>query len=410
MFELIWDGKAEMLNGLTKEPSSQLQPDLLSLCGNHFIEGDNYKALCALRSTLNNSVDLIYIDPPYNTGQRFVYDDDFRKPCGHDSSHSGQLSAIHSQWLNMMYPRLKVARELLSPSGVLFVSIDDVAQAPLKLILDEIFGPQQYIQTFLWRHGKGKKDKFSRTQHQYILAVAKDKSKLPSWRQRITKTYGKTVNPDHDPRGPWFSGSVSFSEQRSNPKHPNYFTLTSPSGVRWTRQWLCNEVEMNAHLSAGNIYFGAPPSYSRVPRLKIFQHAADVIPLNILDDVGTSRSATRECAANFDGEHLFDYPKPVALLQHLLELAIPNGGTVLDFFAGSGTTGVACMTLEQLNNRAYPCILVQKPEIFDINRHQKQIQWAKNRQVPANVASLTWHRIQSERADNQHWTRHHIVD
>ena len=153
-----------------------------------------------------------------------------------------------------MYPRLKLARELLKPSGVLFVSIDDVAQAPLKIILDEIFGPNQYIQTFLWRHGKGKKDKYSRTQHQYILAVAKDKSQLEPWRERITKTYGKTVNPDQDPRGPWFSGSISFSEQRSNPNHPNYITLTSPSGIRWTRQWLCAKAEMNAHLSAGDIY------------------------------------------------------------------------------------------------------------------------------------------------------------
>ena len=129
---------------------------------------------------------------------------------------------------------------------------------------------------------------------------------------------------------------------------------------------------------------------------------------DILDDLGTSRSASQECSKAFEGRALFDYPKPVALIQHLLELALPNGGRVLDFFAGSGTTGVACLALEQQSKCTYPCILIQKPEPFDGCRHASHVTWASQQGVPANVASLTWHRIQASADDSQQWTRHHI--
>ena len=408
MFELCWSGKDKMKAELDADCVSSLTPNWNADAKHHFIEGDNLEALRILRTSFGEKIDFIYIDPPYNTGQRFVYHDDFRDALSGQHSPSQQLSALHSNWLNMIYPRLVAARDLLCPSGVIFISIDDVAQAPLKIILDEIFGPQNFVQTFLWRHGKGKKDKHSRTQHQYVLAVAKDKKKLKAWRERTTKNYGRKNNPDQDARGPWFSGSISFSEQRSNPKHPNFFSVRSPSGIEWKRQWLCSKEELQTHLKHNNVYFGLAPAYDRVPRLKIFPHESEIIPLNILDDLGTSRSAAQECAAAFDGQSLFDYPKPVALIQHLIELAIPKGGTVLDFFAGSGTTGIACMRLEAELGQSFPCILVQKPEVFEADVFPTHCAWTASKGLQHNVASLTWHRLGHESGQQNEWQRHTI--
>jgi adenine-specific DNA-methyltransferase len=305
----------------------------------------------------------------------------------------------------MIYPRLILAHELLSGSGVVFISIDDSSIAPLRLVMDEIFGIDNYVQTFLWLHGKGKKDKQSRTQHQYVLCYAKNRAVLPTWRQKVTKTYGKTINPDNDPRGPWFSGSVSFSEQRSNPEHSNYFTIESPSGIKWTRQWLCSREEMTVHLKNNQIYFGPTPEQRNVPRLKIFTHETEIIPLNVLDDLGTSRSAMRECADAFDGNHVFDYPKPVALIEHLLRLACPDGGRVLDFFAGSGTTGIASVRLSNECDVNYHCTLVQKPEVIDEKHFADRVSWCERVGIEANLSALCWYRLNNEKCHDGRWQR-----
>ena len=312
------------------------------------IIGENYDALKNLLAVYENKIDFIYIDPPYNTestrtdgnsltdieGQntgKFIYRDKF--------SRTG--------WLNMMNERLQLARKLLSNKGVIFISIDDNEQAYLKVLCDEVFGEENFVNNFMWLIGKGKKDKNSRTLQQYILCYAKNKELLPNWIDLKTTT-GKMANPDNDARGKWFSGSISFSEERSNKNRDTYFTIQSPSGIKWTRQWMVEDKrEMDELLKDNKIYFGEAPEYNKVPRLKIFEtDLQEIIPDNIFSDVGTTKSAIEEIKKIF-GKILFDTPKPTNLIKHLLKIASQKNSIILDFFAGSGTTGQAVMELNE---------------------------------------------------------------
>ena len=158
------------------------------------------------------------------------------------------------------------------------------------MLMNEIFGEENFLNIFMWLHGKGKKTKQSRTLQQYVLCYTKNKI-TEEWIDYKYAT-GDFKNPDNDPRGDWFSGSISFDENRSNSNHNNYFEIKSPSGEIWKRQWQCDNDEMQQYLEDNKIYFGSSPDYSNVPRLKIFKEDKDeIIPKNILDDCGSSRSA-----------------------------------------------------------------------------------------------------------------------
>lgn len=276
---------------------------------------------------------MIYIDPPYNTGKDFVYHDNFTESAtkqideSRDDYGNRQFSVntkengrYHSDWLSMMYPRLILARNFLSDKGVIFISIDDNEQANLKLLCDSVFGEDNFINQFMWLHGKGKKDSWSRTAQQYIVAYARNKSMLKPWSD-VQLSQGSFSNPDNDPRGDWFSGSISFSEERSNKERDTYFTIESPSGVKWTRQWqVANKAEMNSLLKDNRIYFGPAPNYSNVPRRKIFPFDEnEIIPSNILDNVGTTRGAQKDLGALLKG-NVFDNPKPHALIEKLIAI------------------------------------------------------------------------------------------
>ena len=314
---------------------------------NFLIEGDNLASLKLLEKTHKGKIDLIYIDPPYNTGKEdFIYDDSFV-----DENDTVR----HSKWLSFMRKRLELAKPLLSDKGVIFLSIDDNEYASLKILCDEIFGNYCFINNFMWLHGKGKKNKQSRTLQQYILAYSKiNRDILPEW-TTVRDARGKFSNPDNDTRGAWFSGSISFSEDRSNINHRNYFSITSPSGIIWTRQWMCSREEMGTYLKENRIYFGLAPKYDNTPRIKIFPtDTYEIIPDNILPNVGTTRSAQSELdkllgkRTNEKGKPVtkFDNPKPHELIEHLISISNANTAiTILDFFAGSGTTGHAVMKL-----------------------------------------------------------------
>jgi adenine-specific DNA-methyltransferase len=169
----------------------------------------------------------------------------------------------------------------------------------------------------------------------------------------------KFENPDNDKRGPWFSGSVSFSEDRSNKNHPNYYQITSPSGIVWERQWQCPEDEMRDYLNEKKIYFGTSPKYDNVPRLKIFPtDKEEIIPPNIFDDVGTTRQAQKYLDSLFNIDNLFDNPKPVDLIKKIIEMSTEEKDIILDSFAGSGTSAEATISIE--GNRKF--ILIQLPE------------------------------------------------
>ena len=380
MVTFTWDDSPEqyddssLVNALTPNPSFSFSAE-----GNYFIAADNYPALQKLSPQLKEKVDIIYIDPPYNTGNNFAYKDTFAR----------------DEWLSFMCRRLKLARELLSKTGCIFIAIDQSELHYLKLLCDQIFGENNYVNDFMWLHGKGKKDTWSRTLQQHTLCYAKDKRHLAPFTE-TAQTQWATKNVDNDPRGNWFSGSVSFSEKRSNPNHKNYFTIKSPSGVEWTRQWQRTKQEMDELLSDNRIYFGPGPEYKGVPRIKIFnEDTQEIIPRNIIDCVDSTRHAQAHLDELLGHKGLFDNPKPVELISHLIEITgMRKDALIMDFFAGSGTTFESVCALNKKDGGTRHTILIQKPEPLQEPGPFK------------TIADLCWARIQKNTAQyNQTCTR-----
>jgi adenine-specific DNA-methyltransferase len=330
-----------------------------------FIEGDNYPAMKCMLPEWRGKINLIYTDPPYNTGSStFTYEDSRFLRQLPDGTHTERNDPVrHSIWLSFMQRRLTLARELLAESGCIFISISDEEYCRLRLLCDEIFGEDNYINDFMYLHGKGKKDSWSRTMEQHTICYAKNKKQLTEF--AVTeKTDWAETNADNDERGPWFSGSISFTEGRSNPKHPNYFTITSPSGKVWTRQWLCTREEMENLIAERRIYWGTGPAYESVPRKKIFNgEKSRIIPRNIIDCADSTREAQRHLDGILGIKNAFINPKPVNLIEHLLGMTqMSRDAVVLDFFAGSGTTLEAVLNMNENDGGTRRCILIQSPE------------------------------------------------
>ena len=362
MFTISWTDIQEKYDEPNIMDSVKIAPEIQfdngKLNSHILIEGDNYPVLHSLINrepseiSLKNKIDIIYIDPPYNTGNAFTYNDDF-------SSTEGR----HDAWLSFMSRRLRLARELLSETGCIFIAIDQSELYVLKLLCDSIFGEENFVNDFMWLHGKGKKDRWSRTLQQHTLCYGKDKTKLKPF-EETEQTQWATKNVDNDPRGNWFSGSVSFSEKRSNPKHKNYFSITSPSGKIWTRQWQKSPVEMFQLIEENKIYWGPAPAFNSVPRVKIFNNEnAKVIPRNIIDCVESTRAAQAHLDQLLGEKGVFDNPKPVDLITHLLEITnMGKDSLVLDFFGGSGTTLEAVCEMNARDGGCRKAIIVQKAE------------------------------------------------
>ena len=389
MYQFTWPGKQEARLEAATETSETLRPvpqDSLDWNNteNIYIEGDNLRVLKLLQKSYLGKVKMIYIDPPYNTGKDFIYHDDFSRSATEENLAAGNIDEegnrfrvnpntngrFHSDWCSMMYSRLLVAHSLLSEDGVIFISIDDNEMHNLRKICDEVFGESNFINCFMWLHGKGKKDTWSRTLQQYVLAYAKGKLNLPTWRDKVFTEY-EFQNPDNDPKGVWFSGSISFNEERSNPQHPNYYTIESPSKIVWTRQWQVSFEEMQTLIQEGDIFFGYPPNYDAVPRLKIRPQEIDVIPQNIFGDCGTSKSAENEVNNLLSGK-MFDYPKPTLLIKKIINFSSSSDSLILDFFSGSATTAHAVMQLnaEDGGKRKYICVQLEEetPEKSDARK------------------------------------------
>ncbi|HAH61174.1 MAG TPA: hypothetical protein DCL73_03665 [Treponema sp.] len=330
-----------------------------------FIEGDNYPAMKCLLPEWRGKISLIYTDPPYNTGScTFTYEDSRFLRQLPDGTHAGKNDPVrHSIWLSFMQHRLALARELLADSGCIFISISDEEYCRLRLLCDGIFGEDNYINDFMYLHGKGKKDRWSRTMEQHTICYAKNKKQLAEFAV-AEKTDWAVANADDDERGPWFSGSISFNEKRSNPKHPNYFTIVAPSGKKWTRQWMCSREEMDELIEEKRIYWGTGPAYDGVPRKKIFNGEQSlIIPRNIIDCADSTRGAQRHLDDILGAKNVFVNPKPVNLVEHLLAMTQMSGdAVVLDFFAGSGTTLEAVLRMNERDGGTRRCILIQSPE------------------------------------------------
>lgn len=319
---------------------------------NIMIEGDNYHALQVLNYTHKGKIDVIYIDPPYNTGNKdFIYNDRYvDKEDGYR----------HSKWLNFMEKRLELAKELLKEKGVIFISIDDNEYANLKLLCDKIFG-ENNVETYIWCLQDKTEGSFVKTskntvrkEHEYIVACFKTEIiKFNKYRAQREFSEGSFSNPDDDPRGEWFSGNMSRNGIKST-TGSKYFTITTPTGKTYTRNWTLTKEEFEEKLKNNEIFFSK--NGDGVPRLKIYKDSNNFsIQSSLFTDCHTSITGKNQLK-NIFNELVFDFPKPTNLIYRLLEISLKNtNGIILDFFAGTGTTGEAVLNLNknELSNHSF---------------------------------------------------------
>lgn len=310
---------------------------------NFLLEGDNLHSLHLLEKTHKEKIDVIYIDPPYNTGNEdFIYND---KKIGKDDTFR------HSMWLSFMHRRLSIAKKLLRNDGVIFISIDDNEYAQLKNLVDSIFG-EDNSETMIWHKvdndsGKLKITYRFRIEHEYILAVYKDKNNSRHFKKYLKpRNYkNKYTNPDNDPRGEYKQGIISDTEEKSNENSENYYSVTTPGGRVVTRKWRVSKAEFDALNADNRIYYGKDGN--SIPSLKVFiNEPGETTPTSILDELGTAKTAGIALNDVF-GKKAFTYPKPVELIKHLFKIASHKDDTILDFFVGSGTTGQAILELNK---------------------------------------------------------------
>ncbi len=351
---------------------------------NIYIEGDNLDALKLLQETYLGKIKMIYIDPPYNTGSDFVYEDDFSQDKYEYISGSGQLDEqgnrlvanpesngrFHTDWLNMLYPRLRIARDLLSDDGVIFISIDDNEQENLKKICDEIFGFNNFIAQVIWERAYSPinlKKHFSES-HDYMICYAKNiDNAVCNGLPRTAEANDRYSNPDNDPRGLWTSGDLSVGPRVES----KVYEIISPSGRRILPPsgycWRLDKKTFKKYKQDNRIWFGEDGN--NVPRIKRFlsEVKQGITPMTVwkYTEVGHSQDAAQKLKKLFDGKAYFDYPKSVDLIKRCLQLYSDKDCIVMDFFSGSATTAHAVMQLnaEDGGNRKY--IMVQLPELTD---------------------------------------------
>lgn len=350
---------------------------------NLYIEGDNLDVLKCLKETYLHKVKMIYIDPPYNTGNDFVYEDDFAQSSEEYLANSGQFDEqgnrmftnaesngrFHTDWLNMIYPRLKVARDLLTDDGVIFISIDDNEVENLRKVCDEVFGEQNFIATLIWERAFAPKNdaKFISSSHDYIVMCAKRIENFKIGRlERTQEANARYSNPDNDPRGVWTSGDMLVKTYNKSCDYP----ITTPSGKIVNpvpgRCWRFSEESFLEKVKDNRIWFG--PEGNGVPRVKRFLSELKfegMAPTSILfhKEVGHSQEGSKEVTALFGDKGVFDGPKPVRLLQRLLTLAnLDDNSIILDFFSGSASTAHAVMKMNVEKDKHCSFVMVQLPE------------------------------------------------
>ena len=356
---------------------------------NLYIEGDNLEVLKLLQETYLGKIKMIYIDPPYNTGNDFVYNDEFGIRSEEWNGISGNYDAdgnqivgtleknteangrFHTDWLNMMYPRLKLAKDLLTDDGVIFISIDDNEQENLKKCCDEVFGGQNFVAQLVWERAFSPKNdaRFISNSHDYVLMYAKDITRFVIGRlPRTEEANARYSNPDNDPRGVWMSSDISVKTYNAECDYP----ITAPSGrviePPAGRCWSLSKKAFLERLQDNRIWFG--PDGNGVPRIKRFltdlKHEG-MAPTSIMffKDVGHSQEGAQEVSKLLDGG-FFSGPKPQRLMQRLLTLAnLKNDSVVLDFFSGSASTAHAVMQLNAEDGGHRKFIMVQLPEETD---------------------------------------------
>ena len=356
---------------------------------NLYIEGDNLDVLKLLRETYLDKVKVIYIDPPYNTGNDFVYEDDFILATDEYLANSGQYDEqgnrlvqnsdsngrFHTDWLNMMYPRLKIAKDLLSIDGVIAISIDDHEVENMKKICNEILGEKNFLACVVWERAFSPvnlKKHFSES-HDYILFYAKNINETKcNGLQRSSEADDRYSNPDNDPRGVWTSSDVSVGPRIEKNvyeiKAPSGRVILPPSG----RCWSVSEDRFIQLIKENRVWFGE--NGDNIPRFKRFLKDVKqgMTPMTIWKyaDVGHSQDATKKLKELFDNISVFDYSKPVNLIKRIIELYSDDESIILDFFSGSATTAHAVMELNNDRKTNMKFIMVQLPEKVSVNTQQ----------------------------------------
>jgi adenine-specific DNA-methyltransferase len=383
-YNFSWEGKTEAILQKDLPPNSALEfhpEDSINYRNsqNLFVEGDNLEVLKIFQQSLQDKVKMIYIDPPYNARtSQSLYKDDFRQSRMKQSSDARlqvaksagilDFDKLHSRWLSMMYPRLFLARNLLTVDGVIFVSIDDVEVHNLRMIMNEIFG-EENVETMIWKkvdsnEGKLKLVRRFRVEHEYVVVGYKDKEKTRFKKvDEIRHFKNSTSNVDDDPRGDWVSGNMSSTEEISLKGGKNYYQVFSPGGRKFHRRWKFPREEFERLNKDGRIYWGKQGN--NVPRLKVFvKEAHSVYVSSLIEGKGTAKRASIEIR-RLVGMDCFPNPKPVKLIQYLIDAVQTKNEIVMDFFAGSGTTAEAVLTQNAADGGNRSFILVQLPEPID---------------------------------------------
>ncbi len=391
-YGLYWPGKRAAKQLARKEAEGTLEPVLgdgvnEDTTHNIYIEGDNLEVLRILKQSYKGRVKMIYIDPPYNTGNDFIYPDDFKMPVEEYLKMTGQADeggkmlvtnsktngSFHTDWLNMMYPRLQLAKELLTEDGVIFISIDDNEQANLKLLCDDVFGEENFVANLVWERAFSPKNdaRFISNSHDYVLMYAKNIENFIIGRlPRTEEANARYSNPDNDPRGVWMSSDISVKTYNAENDYP----ITTPSGrvvePPAGRCWSLSAKAFAERLQDNRIWFG--PDGNGTPRIKRFLTELKfegMAPTSILfyKEVGHSQEGAQEVSKILDGG-FFSGPKPIRLMRRLMTLAnLEKDSIIVDFFSGSASTAHAVMELNKDDNSNRKFVMVQLPHKCEEN-------------------------------------------
>lgn len=373
-YTFTWAGRADAFRAVQTPSAASLRPAPdesvnWDTTQHLFIEGENLEVLKLLYKSYYGRVKMIYIDPPYNTGNDFIYRDDYRQPRRAYLEKTGQVDAegnvltsnpeasgrFHSDWLTMMYPRLFLARQLLREDGVIWISIDDTEASRLRLLCDEIFGEENFVATFIWEKRTTRENRrvFS-FNHDFIICYARNSDRFQASRNLLPlseEVLQRYSNPDNDPRGDW--QSVSLNAQAGHATPAQFYTITTPRGRSVEppsgRCWSVTKQRLQELIADNRVWFG--PDGNNIPRLKVFlDEAREGLTPHTLwtaNEVGTNDSAKKALLEMFSGTAVFDTPKPVDLLKRMAQISTDGSDLVLDFFAGSSTTAQAVLELNR---------------------------------------------------------------
>lgn len=392
-YQFTWPDKKKAMLAANAPITATLRPVVADSVGkdgtpggfdseNLYIEGDNLEVLKLLQETYLGKVKMIYIDPPYNTGNDFVYEDDFAQSTGEYMENSGQYDEagnrmvtntesngrFHTDWLNMIYPRLKLAKDLLADDGVIFISIDDNEVAQLKKVCDELFGATNFEGHIHWRRRHNQpndKTKMIGLVAEHILAYSKNSAYLRSVGVGKIDLTGSFSNPDNDPRGEWASKPWKVGSDQSGSR----YTIVTPTGIVLDEEWMGEEATYRELLKDNRIVF--PKGGDGMPRKKYFRFEREEegqCATNWWDSTqfGNNQGANDCMTGLFGVKNVFSNPKPVELIRGLMQIGnVKNEDIVLDFFSGSATTAHAAMQLCNERNIHIKFILVQLQEDLD---------------------------------------------